>query len=124
MATNARSAAPLLEIADLQVHYGHAHVLQGIALRLDKGVLGVIGRNGMGKTTLCQSILGLKPATSGSIRFLGQELTGLPPNRIAELGIGYVPQGRRTWPTLTVDEHLRLVAQRNPPKGGWTVPRV
>ena len=124
MATNARSAAPLLEIADLQVHYGHAHVLQGISLRLDKGVLGVIGRNGMGKTTLCQSILGLKPATSGSIRFLGQELTGLPPNRIAELGIGYVPQGRRTWPTLTVDEHLRLVAQRNPPKGGWTVPRV
>jgi len=124
VATTARSSVPLLEVVDLQVHYGHAHVLQGISLRLDAGVLGVIGRNGMGKTTLCQAILGLKPATSGSIRFLGRELIGLPSNQIAELGIGYVPQGRRTWPTLTVDEHLRLVAQKRPPKGGWTVQRV
>lgn len=124
MATTARSSVPLLEVVDLQVHYGHAHVLQGISLRLDAGVLGVIGRNGMGKTTLCQAILGLKPATSGSIRFLGRELIGLPSNQIAELGIGYVPQGRRTWPTLTVDEHLRLVAQTRPPKGGWTIQRV
>ena len=124
MAAKAKSPAPVLEVSDLQVHYGLAHVLQGISLKLDKGVLGVIGRNGMGKTTLCQTILGLKPATSGSIKFLGRELLGLPSNKIAELGIGYVPQGRRTWPTLTVDEHLRLVAQKRVPKGGWTVQRV
>lgn len=116
--------SPLLEIAGLQVHYGQAHVLQGVALRLSRGVLGVIGRNGMGKTTLCQSIIGLKKATSGSIRFEGRELIGLPPNKIANLGIGYVPQGRRTWPSLTVDEHLRLVAQKRPPAGGWTIERV
>jgi uncharacterized protein (UPF0261 family)/ABC-type branched-subunit amino acid transport system ATPase component len=124
VAAKAKSQAPVLEVADLQVHYGHSHVLQGISLKLEKGVLGVIGRNGMGKTTLCQTILGLKAATSGSIKFLGTELLGLPPNQIAELGIGYVPQGRRTWPTLTVDEHLRLVEQKRPPKGGWTVKRV
>jgi ABC-type branched-subunit amino acid transport system ATPase component len=78
----------------------------------------------MGKTTLCQTILGLKPATSGSIKFMGKELLGLPANEISNLGIAYVPQGRRTWPSLTVDEHLRLVAQMRPPKGGWTVARV
>ncbi len=116
--------SPLLEIADLQVHYGRAHVLQGVSLRLSRGVLGVIGRNGMGKTTLCQTIIGLKAATSGSIKFMGHELIGLPPNKIANLGIGYVPQGRRTWPSLTVDEHLRLVAQKRPPAGGWTIERV
>jgi uncharacterized protein (UPF0261 family)/ABC-type branched-subunit amino acid transport system ATPase component len=124
VAAKAKSSAPVLEVSDLQVHYGLAHVLQGISLKLDKGVLGVIGRNGMGKTTLCQTIMGLKPATSGSIKFLGRELIGLQSNKIAELGIGYVPQGRRTWPTLTVDEHLRLVAQTRPPKGGWTIQRV
>jgi ABC-type branched-subunit amino acid transport system ATPase component len=67
VAAKAKSSAPVLEVSDLQVHYGLAHVLQGISLKLDKGVLGVIGRNGMGKTTLCQTIMGLKPATSGSI---------------------------------------------------------
>ena len=124
MAARPKALVPVLEVSDLQVHYGHAHVLQGISLRLEKGVLGVIGRNGMGKTTLCQTIMGLKSATSGSIKFMGKELVGLPSNEIAKLGVGYVPQGRRTWPTLTVDEHLRLVAQTRVVKGGWTVPRV
>jgi uncharacterized protein (UPF0261 family)/ABC-type branched-subunit amino acid transport system ATPase component len=117
---------PILEVVDLHVHYGHAHVLQGVTLRLDHGVLGLIGRNGMGKTTLCQAIMGLKAATSGSIRIAGTELVGLPPNRIARLGIGYVPQGRRTWPSLSVDEHLRLV-ERRAARGAaapWTIERV
>jgi len=117
-------SVPMLEVADLQVHYGHAHVLQGISLVLERGVLGVIGRNGMGKTTLCQSIMGLKRPTSGSIRLMGQELVGLASNEIAKLGVGYVPQGRRTWPSLTVDEHLRLMAQKRVAKDGWTVERV
>jgi uncharacterized protein (UPF0261 family)/ABC-type branched-subunit amino acid transport system ATPase component len=117
--TERRSA--LLQIDKLDVHYGRAHALQGVSLTLEHGVLAVVGRNGMGKTTLCNAITGLVPA-SGSIRFGGEEILGLAPNQITNRGIGYVPQGRRVWPSLTVDEHLRL-AQRS--KGGpWTIARV
>ena len=112
-------ATPVLEIQKLNVHYGRAHALQDVSLMLDRGVVSVVGRNGMGKTTLCNAITGLVRA-SGSIRFLGHELVGLPPNRITRLGIGYVPQGRRVWPSLSVHEHLRLAVT----KGPWTVERV
>ena len=111
----------MLAIERLDVHYGRAHALQQVSLTLDRGVLAVVGRNGMGKTTLCNAITGLVRAT-GSIRFLGRELIGLPANRITRLGIGYVPQGRRVWPSLTVDEHLRLAARSS--KGPWTVERA
>ncbi len=104
-------AAPVLVIDGLDVFYGHAHALQGVSLTLQRGVLGVVGRNGMGKTTLCNAITGLVPAT-GSVRLHGQELLGLPPNRITRLGVAYVPQGRRVWPSLSVDETLRLVAPK------------
>ncbi|HTJ07376.1 MAG TPA: Tm-1-like ATP-binding domain-containing protein, partial [Caldimonas sp.] len=100
----------MLEIAGLDVHYGHAHVLQGIDLLLERGVLAIVGRNGMGKTTLCNAITGLVPA-SGSIRLRGEEIRGLAPHRITRRGIAYVPQGRRVWPSLSVDETLRLVAR-------------
>jgi len=100
---------PLLVIEDLHVHYGQAHALQGISLSLTQGVLGVVGRNGMGKTTLCNAITGLVPAT-GSVRLAGEEILGMPPHAITRRGIAYVPQGRRMWPSLTVDETLRLVA--------------
>jgi ABC-type branched-subunit amino acid transport system ATPase component len=83
--------------------------LQGISLSLSQGVLGVVGRNGMGKTTLCNAITGLVPA-SGSVRLAGEEILGMPPHDITRRGIAYVPQGRRVWPSLTVDETLRLVA--------------
>src|SRR5499426_2819437 len=116
------AAGPALEVADLQVYYGRAHALQGVSLTLDLGVLAVVGRNGMGKTTLCNTIMGLVPATGGAIRSGGVELLGLPPNEIVNLGIGYVPQGRRVWPSLTVDEHLRLVGRGS--KGPWTVDRI
>jgi uncharacterized protein (UPF0261 family)/ABC-type branched-subunit amino acid transport system ATPase component len=116
------AAGPALEVADLQVYYGRAHALQGVSLTLDQGVLAVVGRNGMGKTTLCNTIMGLVPATGGAIRSAGVELLGLPPNEIVNLGVGYVPQGRRVWPSLTVDEHLRLAARRS--KGRWTVARI
>ena len=105
-----RPGAPMLEIAGLDVHYGHAHVLQGIDLLLERGVLAIVGRNGMGKTTLCNAITGLVPA-SGSIRLRGEEIRGLAPHRITRRGIAYVPQGRRVWPSLSVDETLRLVAR-------------
>ena len=87
-----------------------------------QGALSVVGRNGMGKTTLCNAIMGLVRAASGSIRFAGEELIGRAPADIARLGIGYVPQGRRLWRSLTVDEHLRLVAGER--RGAWTIERI
>jgi uncharacterized protein (UPF0261 family)/ABC-type branched-subunit amino acid transport system ATPase component len=116
------SGRPILAIDDLHVYYGHAHVLQGVSLRLGRGVLALVGRNGMGKTTLCNAILGLVPAARGSIVMDGAELVGLAPNRIVRRGVGYVPQGRRVWPSLTVDEHLRLVDHG--PRAAWNIARV
>ena len=122
MAERSRTRAPTLEIRGLNVYYGASHALQGVDLTLQGGVLSVVGRNGMGKTTLCKAIMGLVPVASGAMTFAGQSLVGREPADIAQLGIGYVPQGRRLWPSLTVDEHLRLMAGRRP--GAWTVERV
>ncbi len=101
---------PLLEVQGLDVYYGRAHALQGVSLSLDTGVLGIVGRNGMGKTTLCNAITGLVPA-GGSVKLAGEEILGLSPHEITRRGIAYVPQGRRVWPSLSVDETLRLVAR-------------
>jgi uncharacterized protein (UPF0261 family)/ABC-type branched-subunit amino acid transport system ATPase component len=109
----------ILEIRNLDVFYGRAHALQGVSLSLDKGVLAVVGRNGMGKTTLCNAVTGLVSGR-GSVKFNGEEILGLPPHVITDRGIGYVPQGRRVWPSLSVDEHLRLSVR----KGPWTVERI
>ncbi len=116
-----KPADTVLQIRDLHVFYGSSHALQGVDFTLDHGVQAIVGRNGMGKTTLCNAIMGLVPASRGSIRFHGEELTKLPPHRIATHGIGYTPQGRRLWPSLTVDEHMRLSD-----RGGstWTVERI
>ena len=107
--TEGRPGAPMLQVEALDVHYGRAHVLQGVSLTLERGVLAIVGRNGMGKTTLCNAITGLV-ASSGSVKLHGEEIRGLPPHRITRRGIAYVPQGRRVWPSLSVDETLRLVA--------------
>ncbi len=117
----AERATPILEVRDLNVYYGQSHALQGVNLTLNHGVLSVVGRNGMGKTTLCKAIMGLEPVSSGSISFAGQSLAGMGPSEIARAGIGYVPQGRRLWPSLTVDEHLKLVSREN---GAWTIERI
>ena len=116
-----RSAPAALEVRGLNVFYGASHALQGVDLRLDRGVLSVVGRNGMGKTTLCKAIMGLVPVGAGSISFKGKPLVGLTPAEIARLGVGYVPQGRRLWRSLTVDEHLRLVARSG---GAWSIERI
>ena len=101
---------PLLQIQGLDVYYGRAHALQGVSLSLSEGVLGIVGRNGMGKTTLCNAITGLVTG-SGSVKLAGEEMLGRSPHEITRRGIAYVPQGRRVWPSLSVDETLRLVAR-------------
>jgi uncharacterized protein (UPF0261 family)/ABC-type branched-subunit amino acid transport system ATPase component len=115
------ASGPILQIENLDVYYGRAHALQGVSLTLDHGVLAVVGRNGMGKTTLCNAVTGLVAAT-GSVRLAGEAILGLAPNVITDRGVGYVPQGRRVWPSLSVDEHLRLAAKGH--DGAWTVERV
>ena len=112
---------PVLDVRGLHVRYGQSPVLHGVDLALDRGVLSLVGRNGMGKTTLCNAIMGLIPATSGTVSFRGRTVTGLPTAEIARAGIGYVPQGRRIWRSLTVDEHLRLAAR---PGGNWPIDRI
>ena len=109
----------LLEVSGLDAFYGPAHVLQGVTFTMGDEPVAIIGRNGMGKTTLCNAIMQIRPATTrGSIRFRGEECVGRPSYKIAALGIGYVPQGRRLFESLTVDEHLRMVASRGEQR--WT----
>ncbi|WGR70149.1 MULTISPECIES: ABC transporter permease [unclassified Bradyrhizobium] len=111
-----------LEVRGLDVYYGHSHALQGVDLALESGVFSVVGRNGMGKTTLCKAIMGLVGVSGGSIRVRGEDITRRPPAHIARLGVGYVPQGRRLWRSLSVDEHLQLAGGMRP--GAWTVERI
>ncbi|WP_441268525.1 ABC transporter permease [Bradyrhizobium sp. 215_C5_N1_1] len=117
-----RRSAASLEVRGLDVYYGHSHALQGVDLTLEAGVFSVVGRNGMGKTTLCKAIMGLVPVSGGSIRVRGDDITRRPPAHIARLGVGYVPQGRRLWRSLSVDEHLQLAAGLR--RGAWTVERI
>jgi branched-chain amino acid transport system ATP-binding protein len=143
---------PMLSVSGLNAYYGSAHILQGVEFELGQESVAIVGRNGMGKTTLCASIVGLMPSlkgsATGSIRFLGKEILsrpayeivgfsqsairvlsrgavrvgyGLPSYKIAGLGIGYVPQGRRLFPSLTVDEHLTMLKGRS---GAWTIEKV
>jgi branched-chain amino acid transport system ATP-binding protein len=112
---------PLLAVEGLNAYYGSAHVLQDVAFELGEQPVAIVGRNGMGKTTLCAAIMGMNPPrVSGSIRFNGQELVGMSSHKIAALGLGYVPQGRRLFPSLTVDEHLRVAARGNGSRR-WTI---
>ena len=112
----------MLEIADLHTYYGESHVLQGVSLAVGPGeVVTILGRNGMGKTTLIRSIIGFTPPRRGTVRFKGADITRWPPFRTVNHGMGLVPQGRRVFPSLTVRENLE-VARRNPPR--WTLERV
>jgi branched-chain amino acid transport system ATP-binding protein len=110
MSEQAAVAAPevattLLEIQGLNAFYGSAQALEDVTFSMGRESIAIVGRNGMGKTTLCNAIMGFSPPrTTGSIRFDGDELVGVPSHRIARRGLGYVPQGRRLFPSLTVDE--------------------
>jgi branched-chain amino acid transport system ATP-binding protein len=115
-------ADPLLAVEDLNGYYGSAHVLQGVSFSMGVEPVALIGRNGMGKSTLCAAIVGLLRSASGSVRLEGQELLGKPAYRIAKAGIGFVPQGRRLFESLTVDEHLEIVGASS--GAAWTPKRV
>jgi uncharacterized protein (UPF0261 family)/ABC-type branched-subunit amino acid transport system ATPase component len=116
-------AVPALAVSKLAVSYGGVPALHGLDLTLERGVLAVVGRNGMGKTTLCRAIMGLTRTSAGSVRALGTDVTSWQPHNIARHGVGYVPQGRRCWPSLSVDEHLKL-GFRGDTNSAWTVERV
>ena len=116
-------AAPMLDVRNLSAAYGQSQVLHGIDLSVGRGeIVVLVGRNGMGKSTLCQAIMGLLGSTTGSVKFGGQELVGKPPYRIARVGLGFVPQGRRLFPSLSTDEHLQIVPRNG--HGSWTPKRV
>ena len=113
-----------LEVTDLHAYYGESHALQGCSLAVGQETVAVLGRNGMGKTTLLRAIMGLTPPRTGSVKWNGQELSGKKPFRIASTGIGYVPQGRRLFPSLSVEEHLTLTYRKSNDPDAWTPERV
>ena len=115
-------SGPLLEVEDLHGYYGNAHVLQGVSFGMGAEPVAMIGRNGMGKSTLCLAIVGLLGHATGSVRLDGVELLGKPAYKVAGAGIGYVPQGRRLFESLTVDEHLEIVGSSS--NAEWTAERV
>jgi branched-chain amino acid transport system ATP-binding protein len=113
----------MLEVRDIHTYYGDSYVLQGISLQVNQGqVVGILGRNGMGKTTLIRSIIGFTPPRQGKVLFKERDITNWPSYRAVSLGIGLVPQGRRMFPSLTVTENLAVAAKIN--AGLWTVERV
>jgi branched-chain amino acid transport system ATP-binding protein len=105
--------APFLAVEGLTAFYGTAQALEDVTFEMGKESIAIVGRNGMGKTTLCNAIMGISPPRArGSIRFEGNEILGKSSSKIANLGVGYVPQGRRLFPSLSVDEHLRMIRGR------------
>jgi branched-chain amino acid transport system ATP-binding protein len=111
-----------LAVEKLNVYYDRVHILQDVSFSIGAQPVAMVGRNGMGKTTLAKALLGLLPARSGSVRFGGKEILGAQPYKIVKAGIGYVPQGRRIWRSLTTHEHLVMVGAK--PGSRWTVDAV
>jgi len=108
----------MLELTDLHTYYGDSHVLQGVTLRVERGtVAAILGRNGVGKTTLCRSIFGFTPARAGRVLFNDVEITHLPPHKINGMHISLVPQGRRIFTSLTVQENLAIAVRQHSPLG-------
>jgi branched-chain amino acid transport system ATP-binding protein len=120
--------APMIEIEDIHTYYGHSYILQGVSLHVAPGeIVAVLGRNGVGKTTLIRSIIGFTPPQRGRIRFRSVGIEGLPPEKIARLGISLVPQARRVFRSLTVSETLSIASRSKGSSAalaGWFSERV
>jgi len=115
----------LLELENIDTFYGDTHILWDLSLRVPKGsAVAILGRNGMGKTTIIRSVIGLPAPTSGVVRFNGEKINGLAPFRIARKGIGLVPQGRIVFPSLSVKENLLVAARGNDSEGAWDLESI
>ena len=116
---------PVLEVNDIHTYYGESHILHGVSLRISEGqVVALLGRNGMGKTTTIKSIIGFTPPRRGAIVYKGQDITRLSPNRIANRGIGLIPQGRRIFPSLSVMENLTVAARNSTKTGSYDLESI
>ncbi|WP_051393248.1 ABC transporter ATP-binding protein [Glycomyces arizonensis] len=115
------TGAPLLEVRGLRAGYGASVVLEDLDFHMDVEAVGIVGRNGMGKTTLCDTLVGFLSPSGGQVLLRGERIDGRSPERIARAGIAYVPQGRRLFPSLTVEEHLAMLSRRG---RRWTPFRV
>ncbi len=117
---------PIIEAHELHTYYGDSHILHGISLSIDPGeTLSLMGRNGMGKTTLLRSLLGLTPPRQGTVKVYGQDMTGAPPEKIVRQGIAFVPEDRGIFPNLTVRENLLMAARPGPDgRQDWDLARV
>jgi branched-chain amino acid transport system ATP-binding protein len=114
MTSNGVAADPLLRVEDIHTHYGKSHILHGVSLDVGRGeVVGLLGRNGVGKSTTLKAIAGIVHPSAGRVLFEGRSITNLPAHRLARLGIGYVPEDRRIFPLLTVTENLRTGLDRH-----------
>jgi branched-chain amino acid transport system ATP-binding protein len=113
----------MLKIAGLNAHYGLSHVLHGVDLTLEKGrIAAVLGRNGVGKTTTVKAIMGLVPASAGSVEVAGTDIARWPPHKVARAGVAYVPEGRLIFPDLTVTENIRIAERK--PAVAWPLERL
>ena len=111
-----------LEAENLHSYYGKSHILQGVSLEVHEGeIVTLLGRNGAGKTTTLRSLIGLTPPREGTVKLFGRTVSGLPPYRVAAAGVGYVPEGRKIFPNLTVEENLKVPLER---PGPWTIARI
>lgn len=116
----------MLQLIDVHTYYGDSHILRGVSLEVAEGsVVALLGRNGVGKTTVIRSIIGFTPPREGTVRFKGVDITGFEPHRIVQMGIGLVPQGRRVFPSLSVKENLAIAGRNNRGRRqGWDLNRV
>ena len=123
---DATGDAALIEARGLHTYYGASHILRGVDFSVRRGeTVGLMGRNGMGKTTLLKTVLGLLAPRSGEVRVKGRDMTGAAPHAIAREGVAYVPEGRGIFPTLTVRENLVMAARAGPDgRRDWTLERV